>query len=194
MKLFGWKSAGRAPARPALLRGRGSWISGAWPRSYEAQLRELYLSNAIAQRAVRLVAEGLASAPLSASDPAALALVEATSGGQSLLETVATQLLLHGNAYVEMLPGTGPKPAELYALRPERVLGMAWIAWAWFRRCSNARHRAAIRCAGDRVRGSPKACARWASAAVAPCLGPGTFSCFARGPHSSISASGRAKA
>lgn len=121
MKLFGWKSAGRAPARPALLRGRGSWISGAWPRSYEAQLRELYLSNAVAQRAVRLVAEGLASAPLSASDPAALALVEATSGGQSLLETVATQLLLHGNAYVELLPGAGPKPAELYALRPERV-------------------------------------------------------------------------
>ena len=31
------------------------------------------------------------------------------------------QLLLHGNAYVELLPGPGGMPAELFALRPERV-------------------------------------------------------------------------
>lgn len=120
MKLFGWKSAGRALARPVLSHGHSTWVSD-WPRSYEAQLRELYLGNAVAQRAVRLVAEGLASAPLGASDPAALALVSATSGGQSLLETVAMQLLLHGNAYVELLPGADGMPAELFALRPERV-------------------------------------------------------------------------
>ena len=101
MKLFGWKSAGRGMLRPArthvaLTRPFGArafagGVIGEWPRSYEAQLREGYMSNVIAQRAVRLVAEGVASAPLSASDDAALALVRATSGGQSLLETLSAQ-------------------------------------------------------------------------------------------------------
>jgi HK97 family phage portal protein len=67
------------------------------------------------------VAEGVASAPLTASDAGALALVRATSGGQSLLETVAVHILLHGNAYIEILPGQDDAPCELYALRPERV-------------------------------------------------------------------------
>ncbi|MEP7350515.1 MAG: phage portal protein [Sphingorhabdus sp.] len=126
MKIFGWKSTGRAFARPAktrvsLARTYGTYSLGDWPRSYEQQVREGYLHNAIAQRAVRLVAEGVASAPLTSSDPVALALVRATSGGQALIETVAAQLLLHGNAYVELLPGADGRPCELYALRPERV-------------------------------------------------------------------------
>jgi HK97 family phage portal protein len=126
MKIFGWKSAGRASSRPArsavpLAQAYGTPSIGEWPRSYEAQVREGYLHNAIAQRAVRLVAEGVASVPLTATDDAVLALIRATSGGQSLLETVATHLLLHGNAYVEMLPGADGAPGELFALRPERV-------------------------------------------------------------------------
>jgi HK97 family phage portal protein len=132
MKIFGWKSAGRAGARPGkahvpLTRPFGSRFFGGggglgeWPQSYEAQLREGYLHNAIAQRAVRLVAEGVASAPLLASDDAALALVCATSGGQALLETLATHLLLHGNGYVQLLTAPDGSLCELYALRPERV-------------------------------------------------------------------------
>jgi HK97 family phage portal protein len=121
MNLFGWKSAGRAPVRPALSRGLFTWAGGGWPRSYEAQLRELYLENAIAQRAVRLVAEAVAAAPLRATDEAALALIAATSGGQALIETAAVQLLLHGNAYVQILGGPDGPPLELFALRPERV-------------------------------------------------------------------------
>jgi HK97 family phage portal protein len=131
MKIFGWKSAGRGMLRPAKARVQQDRLSGIrtygqaalgeWPRNYEAQMREGYLSNAIAQRAVRLVAEGLASAPLTSSDPDALALVRATSGGQALIETVAAHLLLHGNAYVEILPGPDGAPCELFALRPERV-------------------------------------------------------------------------
>lgn len=131
MKLFGWKSAGRGVLRPArshvqLTRnfggyGAGGAALGDWPRSYEDQLRKLYLENPVAQRAVRLVAESVAAAPVSASDDTALALIRATSGGQSLLETVAVHLLLHGNAYVELLPGQDGAPCELYALRPERV-------------------------------------------------------------------------
>jgi HK97 family phage portal protein len=126
MKLFGWKTAGRGLLRPAkthvpLARSYGMAALGEWPQSYEEQLRKLYLENPVAQRAVRLVAEAVAAAPVSASDPAALALVRATSGGQSLLETAAVHLLLHGNAYVELLPGQDGDPCELYALRPERV-------------------------------------------------------------------------
>jgi HK97 family phage portal protein len=131
MNIFGWKSTGRAFARPAKARVQQDRLSGVrtygqaalgeWPRNYEAQMREGYLSNAIAQRAVRLVAEGMASAPLTSTDPDALALVRATSGGQALIETVAAHLLLHGNAYVEILPGPDGAPCELFALRPERV-------------------------------------------------------------------------
>lgn len=101
MKLFGWRS--RDEARPALSRAGSGPAVGDWPRSYEAQVREAYLGNAIAQRAVKLVVEGVGSAPLSASDPALIALATKRSGGQTLVETVTAQLLLHGNAYVQVL-------------------------------------------------------------------------------------------
>lgn len=132
MNIFGWKSAGRGVLRPAKTRVQQDRLSsvrayagpslGEWPRSYEAQMREGYLGNAIAQRAVRLIAEGLASAPLTSTDAEALRLVKATSAGQGLIETVAAHLLLHGNAYVEILSGMDGRPGELYALRPERVI------------------------------------------------------------------------
>jgi HK97 family phage portal protein len=38
-----------------------------------------------------------------------------------LLETVAAQLLLHGNAFVQIIGDAEGEPAELFALRPERV-------------------------------------------------------------------------
>jgi HK97 family phage portal protein len=102
---------------------------GEAPRSYEAQVREAYLGNPVAQRAVRLVAEGVGSAtvydeggepppPRSARSPSP------SRGGlvsAALLETVASQLLLHGNAYVQVLVDAEGAPAELFALRPERV-------------------------------------------------------------------------
>ncbi len=153
MKIFGWKSTGRALARPvqtrvpldrlAGVRTYGAASLGEWPQSYEAQLRDGYLANPVAQRAVRLVAEGVASAALTAADggdgtvaATALALVKANSGGQSLIETVAAHILLHGNAYVEILPGPDGTPVELYALRPERVAveadGRGWpVAFAY---------------------------------------------------------------
>ena len=124
MRLFGWK-AGREGARPALSRGGSGVALGAWPRSYEAQVREGYAGNAIAQQAVKLVTESVAGAPVVASAPELAALVAARSGGQVLLEAVAAQLLLHGNAYVQVLRGAGEgaegQVGALYALRPERV-------------------------------------------------------------------------
>ena len=124
MKIFGWKAAGRDVPRPALSRyGLSTWTGAPvdWPRSYESQLRDAYGQNAIAQRAVRLVAQGIGGAPVKASSPEVAALLAARSGGQVLTETVAAQLLLHGNAYVQILTGGDGMVAELFALRPERV-------------------------------------------------------------------------
>ncbi|WP_137754410.1 phage portal protein [Sphingopyxis sp. L1A2A] len=123
MNWFGRKAA-QGAARPALSRVYGAYGmmgSSPTPLSYEAQLREGYLGNAIVQRSVKLVAEAAGSAPVVASDPALAALVAQASGGQGLVETLASQLLLHGNGYVQILGDGAGAPAELFALRPERV-------------------------------------------------------------------------
>ncbi|WP_340265324.1 phage portal protein [Sphingobium mellinum] len=128
MKFFGTK-ASRSGARPVLARawGAGAVALGEWPASYEAQLRAGIISNPVAQRAMRLVSEGAGSTRLTASGIAdeeaarVLALVLRCSGGQSLVETLASHLLLHGNGYVQILAGVDGSPGELYALRPERV-------------------------------------------------------------------------
>jgi HK97 family phage portal protein len=113
---------------------------GDWPRSYEAQVREGYLGNPVAQRAVRLVAESVAWCPVYSDESGTFVRGEErgrdarvagprTSPGSRavsliappLLEAVAGQLLLHGNAYVQILVDAEGAPAELFALRPERV-------------------------------------------------------------------------
>jgi HK97 family phage portal protein len=91
------------------------------PLNYPAAIREAYLKNPVAQRAVRLVAEGIGNAPLLISDPEVAGLISATSAGQALLETLASQMLLHGNCYVQVLRDSDGQAAELFALRPERV-------------------------------------------------------------------------
>jgi len=91
------------------------------PFEYRNAVRHAFLDNPVAQRAVRIVAEGVGSAPLNDADPGALALVRATSAGQSLLETLAAHLLLHGNGFVQVARDGAGKPVELFALRPERV-------------------------------------------------------------------------
>jgi len=49
------------------------------------------------------------------------ALVARASAGQGLIETLASHVLLHGNGYVQVIAGADGMPAELFALRPERV-------------------------------------------------------------------------
>ncbi|RDC61001.1 uncharacterized protein HME9302_02218 [Alteripontixanthobacter maritimus] len=97
---------------------------------YSRSVRRAFIENPVAQRAVRVVAEGVGGAPLASLSPptsqvgdsAALQrLVNATSAGQSLLETLAAHLLLHGNGYVQILKDGAGRPLELFALRPERV-------------------------------------------------------------------------
>ncbi len=118
MKWFGWKAA-QAIARPALVRSVVGVPVGAWPISYEAQVRDAYVGNPVAQRAVRLVAEGVAGVPVYAAAGQERAAALVSAGG--VMETVAAQMLLHGNAYVQIIGDADGVPAELLPLRPERV-------------------------------------------------------------------------
>ncbi len=123
--LFGRK-AQRAPARRAvpLARAPLAWLGragGEAARNWSDEVEEAYLANPVAQRAVRLVAEGVSSAPLTASAPELLALVRAASAGQTLLETLAAQLQLHGNAFVQPITDGAGRLTELFALRPDRM-------------------------------------------------------------------------
>ncbi|KPL68928.1 portal protein [Erythrobacter sp. SG61-1L] len=102
----------------------------AWPAAFHGEARAFdyrgavgraFLDNPVAQRAVRLVAEGVGSAALAATVPALQKLVTATSAGQPLLETLAAQLLLHGNAFLQIVRDGAGRPVELFALRPERM-------------------------------------------------------------------------
>ena len=125
MKLPFWRTKSHAaPTRSP------AWATpyqiGEAPRSYEAQVRASYMTNPIAARAIRMISEGAGGSPLVSSPPGhpVLALLASTGFGASgpgLLETLAAQLLLHGNAYVEAATGPDGLPAALFALRPERV-------------------------------------------------------------------------
>jgi HK97 family phage portal protein len=155
MKFWFGRKAGRASVRPSLFRAWGAAPSvGDWPRSYEAQVRDAYLGNPIAQRAVRMVAECVAWAPVYAlgadggpPPPRFARSPSALRGGMvspGLLETVASQLLLHGNAFVQVICDGAGEAAELFALRPERVKVEAdaagWPA-AYLYRAGEARSR-----------------------------------------------------
>lgn len=116
-----------ARRRPPLARGFAALpFSQMQPEAgYEAQVRRAYLANPIGQRAVRLVAECAGSVPLKAprGHPAGGLLARpgpALSCGE-LVETVAMQLLLHGNAFIDLVEDGQGWPAALHPLRPERV-------------------------------------------------------------------------
>ena len=121
-----FKGAGaeRMPLAHGYLQGwSGNYSSGLSLQSfdYTSAVEQGYGSNPIAQRAVRIVAEGVGQAPVSVVDPSLLALIKATSAGQSLIETLAAHLVLHGNAFVQILKDASGTPIELFALRPDRM-------------------------------------------------------------------------
>lgn len=125
MKLPFWRT--KSAAQPLRIPNWATPYSGGEaPRSYEAQVRASYLNNPVAARAIRMVSESAGGAPLVSNPPGhpALGLLASAGYGASgpgLLETLAVQLLLHGNAYVEAAIGPDGLPAALFALRPERV-------------------------------------------------------------------------
>jgi HK97 family phage portal protein len=129
MNLFGYKSR-RPAARPALSRpfqwggttigDFGNSTPGV-PASYDERVRLAFVTNPVAHRACRLVSQAVADCPLLSDNPVAARLVKTRSGGQNLMENCAVQILLHGNAYIQILADGEDKPGELYALRPERL-------------------------------------------------------------------------
>ena len=115
---FGRKSAPeRRPFLPVWLQGEGE--TGGFVRGYQAQLDEVYRCNPVGLRAVRLVAGLTGSLPLFAEEGPERAIELVQAGG--LLEQLAAALLLHGNTYVRLAVDGHDRPAELHALRPERV-------------------------------------------------------------------------
>ncbi len=114
----------RVPLAPGYLQGLpGVFETGAPTRhfDYTSAVKQSFLSNPVAQRAVRIVAEGIGQSPLASTDTEVTSLVTATSAGQPLIETLAAHVLLHGNGYVQIVKDASGKPFELFALRPDRV-------------------------------------------------------------------------
>lgn len=114
----------RAPLAPVPF---GTWgpvfghTSARRSYDYRQAVEEGFLANPIAQRSIRIVAEGVGQAPLSCSDPALMKLLTATSAGQSLVETLTAHVLLHGNGFVHIIKDAAGQPIELFALRPDRM-------------------------------------------------------------------------
>jgi HK97 family phage portal protein len=113
---FGRKSApaDARPFVPAWLRDNAA--EEGFARSYQAQFEEVYRRNPVGQRCVRLVAGMLGSLTID-GDERAVGLIRR----DGLLQGVAANLLLHGNAYVQLIADGHDIPAELVQLRPERV-------------------------------------------------------------------------
>ncbi len=102
---------------------RPHWMA----RDAAAYAREGYARNAIAHRAVRLIAESAAALPLVLADHDGpppltdlLARPNPREGGQRFLEGVYGHLMVSGNAYVEAVQLDG-HPRELHGLRPDRM-------------------------------------------------------------------------
>ena len=119
MGLF-WKKSALAPAVspgvPEWLRANGSCE---FVRGYEAQVDEVFRTNPVGQRSVRLVSGGVGALPIYSltKNEAAVKLVT----GSDVLEAITAWLLLHGNAYVQLIANDHDVPVELAVLRPDRV-------------------------------------------------------------------------
>lgn len=114
MRWFGRKSA----EAPPMFLSCPDDSRNPFPTGYQAQLREVFLANPVGQRAVRLVAGAVGSLKVYAlkGDEQGAALLDRPS----LLEQVAASLLLHGNAYLQVVEALGA-PAELFPLQADRI-------------------------------------------------------------------------
>ena len=121
------KSAAPSPRIPSWAT---PWQGGEAPRNYEAQVRESFLSNPVASRAIRLVAEGAGGAPLVSNPPGhpALALLASAGFGASgpgLLETLAAQLAKVLDRSGETVPQSGAAQGTREIERATAHLGSA---------------------------------------------------------------------
>lgn len=102
------------------------------PRNYENFTREGYQQNAIAFRAIKMVAQSAASVPMVLYDRRGeeveehplLTLLDRPSGAYSraeFFEAVFAYLLIAGNSYIEAVGPERGEPKELWPLRPDRM-------------------------------------------------------------------------
>jgi HK97 family phage portal protein len=120
------KQSRTGPTVALYSQGKPVWT----PRDYGALAREGYQRNAIVHRAVNLIAQSAASAPLVLKAEGRelrehplldlMARPNPRLGGQAFRETLYAHLLLAGNAYIEAVTMEGA-PRELHALRPDRM-------------------------------------------------------------------------
>jgi HK97 family phage portal protein len=106
--------------------GRANWT----PRNASELTRQGFERNAIVYRCVRMIAESAATIPwlvyekgIENEDHLALALLNRPNAAESsaqFLEGVFTNLMLFGNAYVEIVDAGGG-PREWHNLRPDRM-------------------------------------------------------------------------
>jgi len=123
------KAAG--PAAPVVIwgmAGRAAWTPGDDP----SRIRAGFCGNPVGFRTVRLIAEAVAALPVICQDRMrrhethpVLDLLERPNTGQGraeLLEAVTGELLLTGNAFLELAGhGPGVLPAALHVLRSDRI-------------------------------------------------------------------------
>jgi HK97 family phage portal protein len=139
MASFLTRLMGAAPTRaPVIKASRGAAVfpiglpgfTRPQPRRLSELVRQGYEQNPIVFRSVRMVAESVASLPwlayvdgVEAPDHPALALMKAPNAAQTgatFIETLVSNLILFGNAYVEGV-SVGGELKELHALRPDRM-------------------------------------------------------------------------
>ena len=107
--------------------GRVVWSA----RDGVSLVRNGFLGNAVAFRAVKLIAESAAALPLIAQDGARryethpvlelLGRPNPAQGRADFLEAVYGQMLLSGNAFIEAVGASGDWPEELHVLRSDRM-------------------------------------------------------------------------
>jgi HK97 family phage portal protein len=100
-------------------------------RRYDRFAEEGYRRNVIAHRAVRLIADGAAAVPWllytgekEVAGHPLLALLQKPNplmDGMAVMAELYGFLLIAGNAYLEAVDDARGRPAELYALRPDRM-------------------------------------------------------------------------
>lgn len=107
--------------------GRVAWSA----RDTASLMRNGFMGNPVAYRAVTLIAEAAAALPVMVQDAdrrydvhPLLALIERPNGAQGraeFFEALYAFLVLAGDAYIEAVPGVSGVPAELHVLRSDRM-------------------------------------------------------------------------
>ncbi|HCR86549.1 MAG TPA: phage portal protein [Alphaproteobacteria bacterium] len=111
--------------------GKPVWTS----RNYNKFADEAYTRNVIAYRSISMIAKTISSVPLKLYDRSAglkteiknheiidiLNFPNPLTNGKLFIESLASYRIISGNAYILAVHNGNGKPAELYALRPDRV-------------------------------------------------------------------------